>query len=92
VGLEREVIVQFCVIYERAENGGWGAFPPALPGVAVVGRTYEEVRDRIKVAIEMHIDGMRLDEIDVPESTAVAVELVKVDWPTAHERKLKRPA
>lgn len=84
--------MQFCIIYERADDGGWGAFPPALPGVGAVGKTYDEVRDRIKTAIEMHLEGMRLDELDVPESTAVAVELIDVEWPTAGEQKLKRPA
>ena len=84
--------MKFCVIYERAESGGWGAFPPGLPGGGVVGKTFEEVRDRIKTAIEMHIDGMSAAEIDVPEAAAVAVELIEVDGPLARTNVLKRPA
>ena len=84
--------MKFCVIYERSENGGWGAFPPALPGVGVVGKTYEEVRDRIKAAIEMHIQEMSPDEMDVPEATAVAIELIDVDPPRMTGGALKRSA
>jgi len=84
--------MQFCVLYERSELGGWGAFPPALPGVGVVGATYEEVRDRIKIAIEMHIADMPAKELDVPESTAVRIELMEVDGPRVSDASLKRPA
>jgi predicted RNase H-like HicB family nuclease len=84
--------MKFCVLYERSESGGWGAFPPALPGVGVVGKTLEEVRDLIKTAIEMHLEGMSVDELDVPEATAVAVELIEVDGPHSTSSRLKRPA
>jgi predicted RNase H-like HicB family nuclease len=84
--------VKFCVLYERSESGGWGAFPPALSGVGVVGKSFDEVRDRIKTAIEMHVEGMSADELDVPEATAVAVELIEVEGPHAQSGLLKRPA
>jgi predicted RNase H-like HicB family nuclease len=83
--------MKVCIIYERSESGGWGAFPPAIPGVGAVGKTYEEVRDRIKTAIEWHIEDMSTEELDIPEATAVAVELMDVAGPRGADA-LKKPA
>ncbi len=38
--------IQYYVVYERAEDGGWGAYVPDLPGVGVVGySTRDEARE-----------------------------------------------
>jgi predicted RNase H-like HicB family nuclease len=34
---------EYIVIYERAKDGGWGAYAPDLPRLGVVGDTLEEV-------------------------------------------------
>src|SRR3954470_3373655 len=34
--------------FERAEDGGWGAYLPDLPGVVALGTTRDEVSDRIR--------------------------------------------
>jgi hypothetical protein len=40
----------------------------------------------------MHIADMSADELDVPESTAVRIELMEVDGPRFSGVSLKRPA
>jgi predicted RNase H-like HicB family nuclease len=47
------------VIYEQAEDGGWGAYLPD-PGVVALGSTRERVADRIQEALVAYAEGMRL--------------------------------
>lgn len=42
---------EYVVIYERAEDGGWGAYLPDLPGVVALGVTRSEVTARIEEAL-----------------------------------------
>jgi predicted RNase H-like HicB family nuclease len=44
-------MTEYVVIYEQAEDGGWGANLPDLPGVVALGGTRHEVADRIKEAL-----------------------------------------
>lgn len=57
---------RFYVVFETGDGGGWGAYIPDLPGCVATGETREEVRQLIRGAIEMHLDGMRQDGIPVP--------------------------
>jgi len=36
------------VIYEQADDGGWGAYLPDLPGVVAIGASRTEVAERIQ--------------------------------------------
>ena len=45
---------QYVVIYERAEDGGWGAYLPDLPGVVALGSSREEVASRIREAVDAY--------------------------------------
>lgn len=56
---------EYVVIYEQAEDGGWGAYLPDLPGVVALGASREEAADRIQEAITAYAEdleqrGMRL--------------------------------
>ena len=42
---------EYVVIYEQAEDGGWGAYLPDLPGVVALGSTRDEVSERIDEAV-----------------------------------------
>jgi predicted RNase H-like HicB family nuclease len=42
---------EYVVIYEQAEDGGWGAYIPDLPGVVALGATRPEVADGIQEAL-----------------------------------------
>jgi len=42
---------EYVVISEQAEDGGWGAYIPDLPGVVALGVTLDEVGERIKEAL-----------------------------------------
>jgi predicted RNase H-like HicB family nuclease len=68
---------EYTVIYERAQDGGWGAYVPDLPGLGVVGETREEAHQLILEGIVIHIAGLIEDGLPVPEPASYA-ELVTV--------------
>jgi predicted RNase H-like HicB family nuclease len=50
---------EYVVIYEQAEDGGWGAYIPDLPGVVALGTTRVEVGERIQEALSAYADDLR---------------------------------
>ncbi|MDQ3678267.1 MAG: type II toxin-antitoxin system HicB family antitoxin [Actinomycetota bacterium] len=45
---------EYVVVIERAEDGGWGAYVPDLPGVVALGTTRDEVSERIREAVDAY--------------------------------------
>lgn len=50
---------EYVVLYEQAEDGGWGAYLPDLPGVIALGETRDEVAKGIKIALSAYIADLR---------------------------------
>lgn len=66
-------MTEYIVIIHRAEEGGYWAEIPALPGCFVQGETMDEVLADSPEAIVSHIEALREDGQQVPdESIAVA--------------------
>ncbi len=61
---------EYVVVYERAEDGGWGAYLPDLPGVVALGVTHEEVSDGIREAVEAY--AAEMSELGRPMPAPVA--------------------
>jgi predicted RNase H-like HicB family nuclease len=49
---------EYVVVFERADDGGWGAYLPDLPGVVALGSSREEVADRIREALDVYAEEM----------------------------------
>ncbi len=49
---------EYVVIYEQAEDGGWGAYIPDLPGVVALGRSRTEVGKRIQEALSAYAEDL----------------------------------
>ncbi|MGI6415795.1 MAG: type II toxin-antitoxin system HicB family antitoxin [Thermoguttaceae bacterium] len=62
---------RYLVVIEKTPNN-LCAFSPDLPGCVATGQTREEVEDRMREAIRMHLAGMRADGLEIPEPSAVA--------------------
>ena len=45
---------EYVVVFERGEDGGWGAYLPDLPGVVALGTTQEEAATRIREAVDAY--------------------------------------
>lgn len=58
---------EYTVIYERARDGGWGAYAPDLPGLGVLGDTLAETEKLIREGISLHIAGLVEDGLPIPE-------------------------
>jgi predicted RNase H-like HicB family nuclease len=52
-------MTNYLVIYEQADDGGWSAYTPDLPGCYAAGKTKEEVEQLMREAIPFHLEGMR---------------------------------
>jgi predicted RNase H-like HicB family nuclease len=65
-------MTRYLVVYERAEDGGWGAHLPDVPGCVACGDTQAEVEELTRDALTMHIDLLRESGLPVPEPHAFA--------------------
>jgi len=63
--------MKYLVLFEQSPIG-WSAYVPDLPGCIATGKTKSETEQRMREAIEFHIDGMRLDGEAVPSPTTEA--------------------
>jgi predicted RNase H-like HicB family nuclease len=68
--------MNYVVVYEKSATG-WAAYVPDLPGVITTGPTKHDVQRFIKEAIEFHLEGLREENLPIPEPSAAA-EIVTV--------------
>jgi len=59
-------MLKYPVIIEKCDNN-YSAFSPDLPGCIATGKTEEETLNRMKEAINFHIEGLKKDGFVVPE-------------------------
>lgn len=55
---------------EKAESN-YSAYVPDLPGCVATGSTVEEVTSEIAEAIQFHLDGLREDDLEIPEPSSL---------------------
>jgi predicted RNase H-like HicB family nuclease len=60
-------MTEYVVIYERADDGGWGAYMPDLPGVVALGTTRQQVQERIQEALAVYAEDLRESGEPLPE-------------------------
>jgi predicted RNase H-like HicB family nuclease len=63
---------KYVVVYERAEDGGWGAYLPDVAGVVALGATREEVAERIQEALDAYAAEMTSLGRGLPEPVAAS--------------------
>ena len=57
--------MRYAIVIEPGDRN-FSAYVPDLPGCAATGRTIEELKERMRLAIEMHVDGLREDGEPIP--------------------------
>jgi predicted RNase H-like HicB family nuclease len=67
----------YAVIIE-GEPGSFSAYVPDLPGCVATGRSLDEVEDRIREAIRLHIASLRAHGDPVPGPSTATVRFVDV--------------
>ena len=68
--------MRYAVVIEKADSN-FSAYVPDLPGCVATGATIKETENRIREAIEFHIQGMKEDGLPVPLPSS-AVEYIEV--------------
>jgi predicted RNase H-like HicB family nuclease len=63
--------MKFLIVIEKADSN-YSAYSPDLPGCVATGNTPEEVTRNMQEAIVLHIQGLREDNLPVPEPRALA--------------------
>jgi predicted RNase H-like HicB family nuclease len=61
--------MRYAIVIEKSETG-FGAYVPDLPGCVAVAEDEAEVRDLIREAIDLHLEGLREDGQGIPEPAA----------------------
>ena len=69
--------LQYTVLFEPAEEGGFVATCPALPGLVTEGDTLAEARAMVKDAIEGYLESLRKDGLKPPEDIKLSEDPVK---------------
>lgn len=62
---------RFLIVIEKADSN-FSAYSPDLPGCVATGETQTEAETNMYDAIRMHIDGLREDNLPVPQSCSFA--------------------
>jgi predicted RNase H-like HicB family nuclease len=61
--------MNYVVVYEKSATG-WSAYVPDLPGVVTTSQTKDGAKKLIREAIEFHLEGLREDNLPIPEPAA----------------------
>lgn len=59
--------MKYAVVFERSPMN-YSAYVPDLPGCVATGRTRDEVGERVREAIRMHLDGLRAEDEPIPDA------------------------
>jgi predicted RNase H-like HicB family nuclease len=70
--------MEYTIIIHQAEEGGYWAEVPALPGCYSQGETVEETLINVKEAVEAHIAALRDEGQEAPEEGEVIFSRIKV--------------
>ncbi len=57
----------YLVIYEQAEDGGWGSHSPDVEGVFALGQTREEVEAKMAEGLAAHLEYLRESGRPIPD-------------------------
>jgi predicted RNase H-like HicB family nuclease len=66
----------YAIVVERAEDGGYGAWSPEVPGCVALGDTSDEAVAEMREAIKLHLELLRERGEPIPVPTAVRVDLL----------------
>ena len=75
--MKRAKEYNYTVIFEPAEEGGYVAFCPALPGLVTEGDTLEEARAMVRDAIRGYLESLQKDGLPIPGDKAIRLQPVK---------------
>jgi predicted RNase H-like HicB family nuclease len=74
--------MRYWILYERSDDGSWGAYAPDVPGCGAAAPTRDEVARLIREALAEHLALTLEDGDPLPEPSAEPwAEVVDIDVP-----------
>lgn len=73
--------MEYTVIIHKAEEGGYWAEVPALPGCYSQGETIEETLTNTKEAIESHLIVLKEEKQKIPKESILTISRIEVPFP-----------
>ena len=67
----------YTVLFEPAEEGGYVATCPALPGLVTEGDTLAEAREMARDAIRVYLESLQKDGLPIPSDIKLSADPVK---------------
>lgn len=74
-------VLEYTVTIHRAEEGGFWAEVPALPGCFTQGESLEQALDNVKEAIECHLGALSHEGSNIPQDRDIVIGRVAVSAP-----------
>lgn len=68
--------MNYPVVLEKTDNN-WAAYSPDVLGCMATGKTAEQALEEFKIALAMHLQGLREDNLPLPQPSS-RVEYVSV--------------
>lgn len=66
--------MRYAIVIESAPGSNYSAYVPDLPGCVAAADSVDEIKELMRQAIEVHLEGLREDGLPIPApSTEVAV-------------------
>ncbi|MEE8168666.1 MAG: type II toxin-antitoxin system HicB family antitoxin [Candidatus Hydrothermarchaeales archaeon] len=65
---------KYVVIVEKAD-GNYSAYCPDLPSCVATAKTTTETIERMKEAIEFHLEGLTREGLSIPKPSKAAIEV-----------------
>ncbi len=69
---------RYTVVVHPAEEGGYWVEVPALPGCYSQGETVEEAVEKVREAIEAHLEALRQEGQAIPDDRDLVIRKVEV--------------
>jgi predicted RNase H-like HicB family nuclease len=70
-GIEVTYVIGYVVIVEQADDGGFGAWSPDLPGCVALGDTVDECLAEMRDAVDLYVTVLHERGEEVPQPRAV---------------------
>jgi len=67
--------MEYSVVVHEAEEGGYWAEVPALPGCYSQGETVDEALGNVKEAIELYLETLREEGADIPRDDQIVFKV-----------------
>ena len=61
-------MMQYLIVIEKTGTR-YSAYSPDLPGCVSTGSTHEELEQNMREAVAFHLDGLKLEGLEVPQPT-----------------------